>query len=99
MTLERWSPSLAAAIETIGATISSATDGISVTSGAANTKGSWTTSSAYKPTFDWGLVHVYAYNETASQIDVMLDIGIDDGSGNTHIIVPDLHVVTPGTSG
>lgn len=66
--------------------------GTGLTAGAgANTKGSWTalgstTSFAYE-----GFTLYLSNMSEATATDYMVDIGIDDGSGNTFILVPDLH--------
>ncbi len=68
---------------------SSATDGVVCTGNASvNTKGTWVTSSSYKPTFSWNLLKIMAYNRSAA--DHVFDIGVDDGSGNVYVICPDL---------
>lgn len=75
---------------------STASDGVVCTSNAsANTKGTWVTSTSYKPTFSWNLLKINVYNRSAS--DHVFDIGIDDGSGNRYVICPDLRV--PGLRG
>lgn len=68
---------------------STASDGVVCTSNAsANTKGTWVTDTAYKPTFSWNLLKINVYNRSAS--DHVFDIGVDDGSGNVYVICPDL---------
>lgn len=68
---------------------SSASDGVVCTGdAAANTKGTWVTNAAYKPTFSWNLLKIMAYNRSAA--DHVFDIGVDDGSGNVYVICPDL---------
>lgn len=69
----------------------SATDGITVNSSASvDTKGSWVTNAAYKPSFTWNLLNLMMWN---AQIDnYVMDVGVDDGSGNVYVICPDLRV-------
>jgi len=70
--------------------VTGASSGTTITANAsANTKGSWTalgsaTSFAYE-----GITIYLTQNNAAA--DYMIDIGIDDGSGNNFVIVPDLH--------
>lgn len=69
----------------------SSTDGITVNSNASpDTKGSWVTNSAYKPSFTWNLLNLMMWN--ANVDNFVMDVGIDDGSGNVFVLCPDLRV-------
>lgn len=75
--------------ETIGTTYTdgSAVTGTTITaSGTANSKGSWT--SLGTPSFQYEAFDFVVAQTAAS--DKIIDIGINDGSGNWHVIVADL---------
>lgn len=77
--------------ETLGSTYTagSATSGTTVTAaGSANTKGSW--ASLGTPSFQYEFVNVGVMQVAASA--KMFDLGINDGSGNWHVIAGDLHL-------
>lgn len=74
--------------EDCGTTLASST-GLTLTAGGStNTKGSWVTMKS-ATAFAYEGFTVYCSNGSAD--DFMVDIGIDDGSGNVSILVPDLH--------
>lgn len=62
-------------------------NGTTITSGAADTKGSWTALGA-ATSFAYEGITIYLANNHAA--DFLLDIGIDDGAGNNFILVADL---------
>lgn len=69
----------------------SATDGVTVAASASvDTKGTWVTNSAYKPSFTWNMLNLCVWNASAESY--LMDIGVDDGSSNVFVIAPDLRV-------
>lgn len=87
----RASGSHSARHETVVLASGGGADGRTCTGNAsANTKGTWVTSSAFKPSFTWNMMRVSLLN--ASAADYTVDIGIDDGSGNVYVICPDLRL-------
>lgn len=75
--------------ETIGATYSAGSSAVGTTitaSGTANTKGSWV--SLGTPSFQYEAFDISIAETAASSKCV--DIGVNDGSGNWHVIVADL---------
>ena len=80
--------------ETLGATYTAGSSAVGTTvtaSGSTNTKGSW--ASLGTPTFDYNMIAVSVFQTAAS--DKMFDIGINDGSGNWHVIAEDLRFPGP----
>lgn len=70
----------------------SASRGISVTSGGSpNTKGSWT-NSGVDTLFDAEALSLQVFNG-ANSVDILVDLGIDDGSGNVFPLLSDWHPI------
>jgi hypothetical protein len=82
----RYQPFVSGRTETLGGGTSS---GTTLTSGAANTKGSYV--SLGTTTLEWNNVEISLEGSSASA-DHLVDIAIDDGGGNKWIVVPDLRL-------
>lgn len=86
----RFSPTLSCRNETVG--VSVASEGASATCSTpttANTKGSWVAIGT--TTFDYNMLTVHMGRSGAAG-DYVIDIGVDDGAGNTFVLVPDLYM-------
>jgi len=82
-------------IETLGADTANST-GTSITAGATNAKGSWTNIGTASFAYEGLLINLA---ENVGGSDFLLDVGIDDGAANMHIIIPDLHLPVRKTAG
>lgn len=93
--MERWSPSLAARYESIGALAASSVGTTVTASGTPNTKG--TPVSLGQTTFSWHWVQV-AITRSSAAADFVIDIMVDDGSSNRFTLVENLRHYSKGAA-